>query len=48
MSSIMDDSTIELFYPENGGNPWNFVSVCYRSRDNPGGYFYPPNYQIRM
>ena len=41
MSSIMDDSTNELLYPENGGNRWNFVSICYRSRDNPGEYFYP-------
>ena len=41
MSSIKDDSTIELLYPENGGNPWNFVSICYRSRDCPGGTFTP-------
>ena len=41
MSSIMDDSTIELLYSEKGGIRWNFVSICYRSRDNPGGTFTP-------
>ena len=42
MPSIMDDSTIELLYPKNGGTPCNIVSICYRSRDYPGGTFYPP------
>ena len=50
MSSIMDDSTNELLYPENGGNRWNFVSICYRSRDNPGGTFTPylPNTYVKI
>ena len=42
MSSIMDDSTIELLYPENGGN----LGILFLSVIDPeitlGGTFTPP------
>jgi hypothetical protein len=42
MSNNVGVGTIEKFDPKTWGSRCNFVSICSRTRDIPGGKFYPP------